>query len=55
MESWRDRSLIINRQITGTIVNSYDVILTGSSGRIGSELFPLLIEANLRVKTVDLS
>jgi short-subunit dehydrogenase len=55
MESWRDRSLIINLQITGTIVNSYDVILTGSSGRIGSELFSLLIEANLRVKTVDLS
>ena len=36
-------------------MNSYDVILTGSSGRIGSELLTLLREAGLTVKPVDLS
>jgi NAD(P)-dependent dehydrogenase (short-subunit alcohol dehydrogenase family) len=36
-------------------MNSYDVILTGSSGRIGSELLPLLQKIGLTIKPVDLS
>jgi NAD(P)-dependent dehydrogenase (short-subunit alcohol dehydrogenase family) len=55
MDSRQDCPLTIKRQSTGIILNSYDVILTGSSGRIGSELLTLLTEAGLRVKPVDLS
>lgn len=55
MESGRNFALNINRYSIGISVNSYDVILTGSSGRIGSELLTLLGEAGLTVKAVDLS
>ena len=55
MESRQDRPLTIEHQLRGNILNSYDVILTGSSGRIGSELLILLREAGLTVKPVDLS
>jgi len=55
MDSRQDCPLTTNRQLTGIILNSYDVILTGSSGRIGSELLTLLTEAGLNVKPVDLS
>ena len=55
MEPRQDRPLTIEHQLRGNILNSYDVILTGSSGRIGSELLILLREAGLTVKPVDLS